>query len=205
MSNSQSRPNLKLLDLLTFSLTSRSQVRLVAAFTVREPRRGSDGREWCLQLCADTPGRAAPDEINCEHRQEAMAQSSSILPLLREHAPRLTRRFFACHHCPNERLTQTTRRSIASGGATFQAKRQTPFLKAFRSQSTAATAQTPAAPFTKPGKSLRNKSKTRSETLLLTRYPKISSRAAGWWLIGSAASVYAIVVLGGLTRLTESG
>ena len=36
-------------------------------------------------------------------------------------------------------------------------------------------------------------------------FPKISSKAAGWWLIGAAGSVYAIVVLGGLTRLTESG
>jgi cytochrome c oxidase assembly protein subunit 15 len=27
----------------------------------------------------------------------------------------------------------------------------------------------------------------------------------GYWLIGSAASVFGIVVFGGLTRLTESG
>lgn len=36
-------------------------------------------------------------------------------------------------------------------------------------------------------------------------FPDISSRAVGYWLIGSAGLVFGIVVLGGLTRLTESG
>ena len=34
---------------------------------------------------------------------------------------------------------------------------------------------------------------------------KPSSPAVGYWLLISAASVFGIVVLGGLTRLTESG
>jgi len=33
----------------------------------------------------------------------------------------------------------------------------------------------------------------------------ISTRAVGIWLLGSAGLVFAIVVVGGLTRLTESG
>ncbi|KAI1443794.1 COX15-CtaA-domain-containing protein [Annulohypoxylon stygium] len=36
-------------------------------------------------------------------------------------------------------------------------------------------------------------------------FPETSSKAAGYWLIGSAVSVFGIVVFGGLTRLTESG
>jgi hypothetical protein len=36
-------------------------------------------------------------------------------------------------------------------------------------------------------------------------FPPISSRAVAYWLLGSAASVFGIVVFGGLTRLTESG
>lgn len=35
--------------------------------------------------------------------------------------------------------------------------------------------------------------------------PKISSKSVAYWLLGSAASVFGIVVFGGLTRLTESG
>lgn len=36
-------------------------------------------------------------------------------------------------------------------------------------------------------------------------FPKISDTAVAYWLLGSAASVFGIVVFGGLTRLTESG
>lgn len=36
-------------------------------------------------------------------------------------------------------------------------------------------------------------------------FPETSSKSVAYWLLGSAASVFGIVVLGGLTRLTESG
>ncbi|EJT68695.1 electron transfer protein 1 [Gaeumannomyces tritici R3-111a-1] len=36
-------------------------------------------------------------------------------------------------------------------------------------------------------------------------FPETNSKAVGVWLIGSVASVFGIVVFGGLTRLTESG
>lgn len=36
-------------------------------------------------------------------------------------------------------------------------------------------------------------------------FPDISHKAVAYWLLGSAASVFGIVVFGGLTRLTESG
>lgn len=36
-------------------------------------------------------------------------------------------------------------------------------------------------------------------------FPKVSSKAVAYWLLGSAASIFGIVVFGGLTRLTESG
>lgn len=36
-------------------------------------------------------------------------------------------------------------------------------------------------------------------------FPKTTSKAVAYWLLGSAASVFGIVVWGGLTRLTESG
>ncbi|KAF3905212.1 hypothetical protein ABW21_db0201163 [Orbilia brochopaga] len=36
-------------------------------------------------------------------------------------------------------------------------------------------------------------------------FPDISERIVGYWLLGSAGLVFAIVVVGGLTRLTESG
>ena len=36
-------------------------------------------------------------------------------------------------------------------------------------------------------------------------FPETNSKVVGYWLIGSAVSVFGIVVWGGLTRLTESG
>jgi cytochrome c oxidase assembly protein subunit 15 len=36
-------------------------------------------------------------------------------------------------------------------------------------------------------------------------FPKVSSKVVAYWLLGSAASIFGIVVFGGLTRLTESG
>ena len=36
-------------------------------------------------------------------------------------------------------------------------------------------------------------------------FPKTSEKSVAYWLLGSAASVFGIVVFGGLTRLTESG
>jgi cytochrome c oxidase assembly protein subunit 15 len=36
-------------------------------------------------------------------------------------------------------------------------------------------------------------------------FPKISDMSVAYWLLGSAASVFGIVIFGGLTRLTESG
>jgi len=38
-----------------------------------------------------------------------------------------------------------------------------------------------------------------------TSFPQISNKSVAYWLLGSAASVFGIVVFGGLTRLTESG
>jgi cytochrome c oxidase assembly protein subunit 15 len=36
-------------------------------------------------------------------------------------------------------------------------------------------------------------------------FPETSSNTVAYWLLGSAASVFGLVVFGGLTRLTESG
>lgn len=38
-----------------------------------------------------------------------------------------------------------------------------------------------------------------------SRFPDVSSKVVAYWLMGSAVSVFGIVVFGGLTRLTESG
>lgn len=124
-----------------------------------------------------------------------MSSSGPILPLLRRYAPRLTRRFFSHHTCPNGARSKQVRTSIAAQASRYKSTRQTPYLNAFRSQSTVTS---PSLPSTNLGKGV-------SSEVVESSFPQLSSRASGWWLIGSAVSVYAIVVLGGFTRLTESG
>ena len=38
-----------------------------------------------------------------------------------------------------------------------------------------------------------------------SKFPNVSDKIVAYWLLGSAASVFGIVIFGGLTRLTESG
>ncbi|CAK7233432.1 Cytochrome c oxidase assembly protein cox15 [Sporothrix bragantina] len=64
--------------------------------------------------------------------------------------------------------------------------------------STAATTEATASTATAPSESSSSSSET-------SNFPDTSSKAAAYWLIASAVSVFGIVVWGGLTRLTESG
>jgi hypothetical protein len=42
-------------------------------------------------------------------------------------------------------------------------------------------------------------------SLAARQMPAADHRAVGYWLLGSSAAVFGIIVFGGLTRLTESG
>lgn len=44
-----------------------------------------------------------------------------------------------------------------------------------------------------------------ASTARKSSFPETNSKVVGYWLLGSAVSVFGIVVFGGLTRLTESG
>lgn len=65
------------------------------------------------------------------------------------------------------------------------------FSASTRSRAAAATEATPDAGKSEAGKG--------------SSFPKTSTNTVAYWLLGSAASVFGIVVFGGLTRLTESG
>lgn len=45
----------------------------------------------------------------------------------------------------------------------------------------------------------------RAQEAIKKAFPQTTSKGVAYWLLGSAASVFGIVVFGGLTRLTESG
>jgi len=103
-----------------------------------------------------------------------------------------------------------------------QSLRDNPFLSAFRSppppirsksssSSPPSPAPAPPSPSTTPLGALsqsitgRPVPKRDSSATPPSVWPAVSSRSVAYWLLASAASVFGLVVFGGLTRLTESG
>ncbi|KAH8205374.1 hypothetical protein TruAng_000453 [Truncatella angustata] len=76
-----------------------------------------------------------------------------------------------------------------------------------RSQSTATTTQTPLSEVARQVASTSARARAPQQAAKGRRgaWPETSSKSVAYWLLGSAASVFGIVVFGGLTRLTESG
>ncbi|TKA22003.1 hypothetical protein B0A50_08501 [Salinomyces thailandicus] len=123
---------------------------------------------------------------------------------------------FVCKRCLHQRQQQPAPKPWER----FKAKQQTPFLRAFktpdrlllRTQSSAPSAASPTASSPLGALSQRithrpppHASSTTSSTTSSSSFPDRSSPAVGYFLLASAASVFGIVVFGGLTRLTESG
>lgn len=123
--------------------------------------------------------------------------------LLQRAAPRFALEPFVCRRCLHEQ---------AASRQAYKSLRQTPYLHAFRSQkrlqsprnnSTAATLQGTSSPLGELSKNIG--SNAAKDTPKKSAFPETSSKTVAYWLLGSAASVFGIVIFGGLTRLTESG
>ncbi|TGO58922.1 hypothetical protein BOTNAR_0172g00070 [Botryotinia narcissicola] len=124
---------------------------------------------------------------------------ASILPGLRKAAPRLSRDFFICHKClkqprPTLRQTKSPAKSISSRSIRFNSN-----------IATITESANGASPLSSLAESLNKSSQAINKESSRSRFPETSSKSVGYWLLGSAASVFGIVVFGGLTRLTESG
>ena len=127
---------------------------------------------------------------------------ASLLPALRRAAPRLTRQFFQCsHHRYLHRVA--TRPDLFKEASPKH-------IRAFKSSTrrTSSAASGIIAPETGSSSPLSSLSKSIGQNAKKTRtgfFPNKSEKLVAYWLLGSAASVFGIVVFGGLTRLTESG
>ena len=134
-----------------------------------------------------------------------MFGASSFVRALREAAPGLTKRYFTCQCGSFSRAAKQDilRPSTGSHLSTQVNARATSFrprekpikssfsvLRSFATFSRRCSAEALHSTKGAPKKS---------------RFPPSSSNMVAYWLLGSAASVYGIVVFGGLTRLTESG
>ena len=128
---------------------------------------------------------------------------ASILPTLQRVAPRLTRQFFQCSHqrlpirqgaCPAYVFPKASPKSLKSFSSSH--------LRSSAAVSTTATAGFQLSP---PEPSIGGSTRGDGAKARRRYFPNTSQKAVAYWLLGSAASVFGIVVFGGLTRLTESG
>ena len=142
----------------------------------------------CLLLAAcQLPSPTAPSRT--------MASIFQSFPQLRTAAPRLTRHLFVCRPCPRAPPAGRvfSARAAASPRLPSLLKQQARWksTQPLRSNVAAAEASIAEAAANTAAKS--------------SSWPETSSKSVAYWLLGSAASVFGIVIFGGLTRLTESG
>lgn len=129
---------------------------------------------------------------------------ASIVPGLRRAVPRMSRNLFVCHQC-----AKYSRRSNQHIGFRLPVKANKSSPIRFNSSAATLSESVGSLKDTSPLKSLsKNISHAERERASKTKngfFPETSSNTVAYWLLGSAASVFGIVVFGGLTRLTESG
>lgn len=125
-------------------------------------------------------------DLHQQQRWPLMLPTSAFTRALRNAAPKLSRRFFDCRHCQTStsQLAKTSMRNAPSPRS-YAAWTSRRFASTLVSSDVVQTVQ--------------------SQTKKASSFPETSSNAVAYWLLGSAASVFGIVVFGGWTRLTESG
>ena len=136
------------------------------------------------------------------HTASIMASIFQTMPALRRAAPILSRRFFTCSQClkgPSAQHASSLRASQKSSilrAVRYHSTRRAPSIR--KSSTASALASSPLEALSKSigGKATGSRA---------SFFPEISEKVVAYWLLGSAASVFGIVVFGGLTRLTESG
>jgi heme a synthase len=120
---------------------------------------------------------------------------SSFLPGLRRLAMRPPLYPAACRQCLRQPLSAARPPSPASTTSRV--------LRLVRQQHTSSSAQTPLHEF---GSKIASQGQQAApDAAAKGAWPETAPKGVGYWLIGSAVSVFGIVVFGGLTRLTESG
>ena len=128
-----------------------------------------------------------------------MASIFQVLPGLRSAAPRLARHFFTCHECRPAPSTLPLTRSAFSRPILQRARKFYDARKSSRSVVTLVSKPRVSSPLSELSKVIADGTPRKSF------FPETSDKIVAYWLLGSAASVFGIVVFGGLTRLTESG
>lgn len=123
---------------------------------------------------------------------------ASVLPGLRRAAPRLSRNFFTCHECTKQALSPRLALKLPVKSRISRSIRFNSSAVAFPE---GLSGSRKAAPLSSLSQNILKKGDVAGKKF----FPETTSKSVAYWLLGSAASVFGIVVFGGLTRLTESG
>lgn len=140
-----------------------------------------------------------------------MASRFQIYSLFRREAPKLGREYLTClsrrqHAQPKPSLRHLVKQvgnSSVSKSLRLVSTRASPLRSDVPAEEQKFSAALPRLLPTneeKTGTNQVGEGRTGSDV-----FPKVSSKVVAYWLLGSAASIFGIVVFGGLTRLTESG
>lgn len=136
---------------------------------------------------------------------------ASIFRGLRRAAPRLSPDFFICQQCINHSRPAVPK--LAMPGKLQQAREYNVAANPFRTIRTPnypsvlarqVSSKAKASPSSIPEGAIEKPSPL-APSRKSEFFPKTSSKSVAYWLLASAASVFGIVIFGGLTRLTESG
>ncbi|KAJ9221519.1 hypothetical protein DTO271D3_777 [Paecilomyces variotii] len=130
-----------------------------------------------------------------------MASFRTPVPMFRSLAPRVAKDFFTCRQCLQNQRNATN---------PFRARFFTslPLSNSSRVNSILPVKKTNIFASSLRPKRLSTVAATVEQSTsskATSSFPDVSSKSVAYWLLGSAVSVFGIVVFGGLTRLTESG
>ncbi|KAI2636781.1 putative cytochrome c oxidase assembly protein [Xylaria nigripes] len=136
---------------------------------------------------------------------------SLLVPGMRFASSRPSGAQFICHQCLRQRSNVTPSRTVQSLRLLRQPRRHatTTTTTTTTSASSTTTPKRPAISsifFNANANVSMSTASLASSQVAKRAFPETtSSKSVAYWLLGSAASVFGIVVFGGLTRLTESG
>ncbi|KAE8374989.1 cytochrome oxidase assembly protein-domain-containing protein [Aspergillus bertholletiae] len=133
-----------------------------------------------------------------------MASLGSSVSLMRSFTPRLSKEFFTCRQCLGRSQNYATKSTFRKN---FPVSPFTQNITKINSSSLFSRAKTSAPNVFRrsaSGSAVANAIEEGASNAK-SSFPKVTHKVVAYWLLGSAVSVFGIVVFGGLTRLTESG
>lgn len=150
------------------------------------PRTSSSPLAYSSRSSSTSAATTISSQPSCRRCLRAPKASSPWLSVLSSVArSRQTARQFRNPFAPFARcLSNSTAKKTTAPSPSFDSK--------FNTDANASSANSDSE--------IKSSKKTKSRS-----WPETTSTSVAYWLLGSAASVFGIVVFGGLTRLTESG